>query len=104
MNKRRRKKENYNEEKIWRVMRDYYTGKVNYTSTLKRLKNLELTLVQIWKQRAKEEEDYRTGEEVYGYEDNQKQFNYISDRWNCAYRLAWIIGLLELRRKVNEQI
>ena len=80
-------------------MRDCYTNKVNYTSTLKRLKNLELTLVQIWKQRAKEEEDYRTGEEVYGYEDNQKQFNYISDRWNCAYRLAWIIGLLELKEK-----
>ena len=103
MNKRQRKKSNYNEEKIWRVMRSYYRGKVNYTSTLTRLKNLELTLVEIWQDRAKEEEDFRTGEEVYGYEgDNQNQFEYISDRWNCAFRLAWIIGLLELKEKGDE--
>lgn len=100
MNKRQRKKKNYNEEKIWRVMQGYYKGKVNYINTLKRLKNLESTLVQIRQERIKEEEDYRTGEEVYGYEgDNRSQFHYISDRWNCAFRLAWIIGLLQLKEK-----
>ena len=100
MNKRQAKKKSYNQEKIWQVMQGYYRGNVSYINTLKRLKNLESTLVQVWQERSKEEEDYRTGEEVYGYEgDNQGQFNYISDRWNCAFRLAWIIGLLKLKEK-----
>ena len=100
MNKRQRKKKNYNEEKMWRIMRDYYKGRVCYNSTLKRLANIEKTLATLWQKRVDEEGDYRTGEESYGYsENNEDQFSYVSDRWNCAFRLSWILGLLQLKEK-----
>ena len=46
-----------------------------------------------------EEEDYRSGQETYGYEDQESIQNnlvYISDRWRCAFRLRWLLdGLSE---------
>lgn len=37
------------------------------------------------------ENDYRTGAETYGYENVESQLSYISDRWNCAFRLRWLL-------------
>lgn len=38
--------------------------------------------------------DFRTGYETYGYRDAEfikNNLNYISDRYQCAFRLKWII-------------
>jgi len=48
-----------------------------------------------WAKYAKEEGDFRTGEESYGYTDIKATMNYISDRWTCAFRMKWIIDLVE---------
>ena len=47
-----------------------------------------------WKIWAKDEQDFRSGSETYGYGDSESVENnmrYISDRWRCAFRLKWII-------------
>ena len=51
-----------------------------------------------WLALAKEEEDFRDPVDVYGYSDAESIENnllYISDRWNCAIRLKWIIDGVE---------
>lgn len=53
---------------------------------------------RLWKRWAKEEADFRTGEETYGYKDSERIYYnllYISDRWRCAFRLRWLIDGLE---------
>lgn len=43
--------------------------------------------------------DERSGYETYGYgtlEDIKGNLEYISDRYNCAFRLRWLIDLMEL--------
>ena len=43
------------------------------------------------------EKDYRSGFESYGYGDVDSivgNFVYISDRWTCAFRTNWLIGLI----------
>jgi hypothetical protein len=47
-----------------------------------------------WGKWAREEGDFRCGEETYGYaneESVQSNLFYISDRWRCAVRLRWIL-------------
>lgn len=41
--------------------------------------------------------DDRTGEETYGYKDKESilmDLLYISDRYNCQFRLRWVLGVL----------
>jgi hypothetical protein len=41
--------------------------------------------------------DTRTGQETYGYEDEdsiKSNLWYISDRWNCAFRIKWLLDLI----------
>ena len=43
------------------------------------------------------EEDYRSGEDTYGYEDLesiQGSLSYISDRWKSCFRVRWLIDLI----------
>lgn len=45
-----------------------------------------------------EEDDYRSGWDTYGYESRSQiigQLKYISDRWSCAFRINWLLGLLD---------
>lgn len=39
--------------------------------------------------------DYRSGFETYGYSSILKDLAYISDRWDCSFRVRWLINLLE---------
>lgn len=42
--------------------------------------------------------DYRSGFDTYGYNDNYSILNnleYISDRWKTAYRVRWLINLVD---------
>jgi len=45
------------------------------------------------------EDDYRVGTETYSYlnkETIEADLFYINDRWNCAFRLRWLLdGLRE---------
>lgn len=49
---------------------------------------------KLWKKWAKEESDYRSGAETYGYNSIEEIYSdlcYISDRFRCAFRLKWLI-------------
>jgi hypothetical protein len=40
--------------------------------------------------------DRRSGEETYGYtslESIESSLKYICDRWGCAFRLTWLLGV-----------
>jgi len=50
---------------------------------------------KVWKKQAKQENDYRSGWETYGYESINADMEYISDRWRAAFRLRWIIDGVE---------
>lgn len=45
----------------------------------------------LWSDFSADEDDYRSGEETYGYKDVKSTMEYIADRWKCAFRISWII-------------
>ncbi len=45
--------------------------------------------------------DVRNGYATYGYDSDEiilDNLQYISDRWNCQFRLRWVLDLLELKK------
>jgi len=51
--------------------------------------------------------DDRTGEQTYGYnspEEIEGNLNYISDRFNCEFRLQWMLDVPENWRKLSKAI
>ena len=55
-------------------------------------------LIQLYNKSLPVDDDYRTGEETYGYkstEDVKERLDYISDRWYCSFRLRWLLDLIE---------
>ena len=45
--------------------------------------------------RLPEEDDWRSGDETYGYDkDDFLVLSYICGKWNCAFRIRWIIDLV----------
>jgi len=46
--------------------------------------------------------DVRNGYVTYGYDSDESilgNLQYISDRWNCQFRLKWVLDLLELKKE-----
>lgn len=66
---------------------------INYAS-IESLKKIEPSIRTHWAKLANYENDYRTGEKTYGYKNSKESAEYIVDRFNCAFRLNWILGLL----------
>lgn len=55
-------------------------------------------LYVLYKECLLSEKDYRTGKETYGYkdiDDIESTLLYISDRYYCAFRIKWLIDLIE---------
>lgn len=56
-------------------------------------------LKEIYPGLAEYENDYRSGNETYGYENMEHILGwlyYISDRWRCAFRVRWLIDLADI--------
>lgn len=71
-----------------------------------KFKQLKREIKRVWLKLAKSENDFRSGEETYGYDLSivpsngrnlsiAQSMSYISDRWKCAYRLKWLIDGME---------
>jgi hypothetical protein len=60
------------------------------------IKAVEIDLLSIYPDLAAHENDYRLGNDTYGYEEDKILVNlqYISDRWQSAFRVAWMLGLV----------
>lgn len=68
------------------------------TDTLDEFKPLLREMKRVWPKWAKESNDYREGEDTYMYktfESIHNNFFYVSDRWQCAFRLKWLIDGFE---------
>ena len=67
-----------------------------------RLKTVEPELIRLHDRAQREYPDDRPGEETYGYKDEasiKSNLEYISDRWNCAFRIRWILDLIKKETK-----
>jgi hypothetical protein len=71
---------------------------------LLQLRDNVYVLEYLWKLQDKEyvkdkwKPDRRSGEESYGYESFDyiiERLDYISDRWNCQFRIKWLIDLVD---------
>ncbi len=63
------------------------------------LKKIRPALEKLYKGTLAVDDDHRVGLETYGYksiEEIKRNLRYISDRWNCSYRIRWILDLIEL--------
>lgn len=82
-----------------KIMDYCYEAPFNLHYAMGELARYEKFLKRLYWKRVKEEKDYRTGDLTYGYEFDCNSImwhiSYISDRWNCAFRIAWLIGLIE---------
>lgn len=65
------------------------------------IRGIESDLKTILPELQKNDNDYRRGAASYGYtgvyatEDGiLRNLQYISDRWCCAFRVAWVLGLI----------
>lgn len=64
------------------------------TKSILRFISLMREMERVWKKWSVRDGDSRSGEETYGYKDQERikyDMFYISDRWNCAFRLKWLI-------------
>ena len=52
-------------------------------------------LKRVYAKRVRQDKDYRIGQDTYGYDNIYWDMRYISDRWNCSFRLRWLIDGLE---------
>jgi len=71
----------------------YIRGKGN-----KRLLECLPTLEKLYLKHSVEENDFRCGEDTYGYksiESIKDNMIYISDRWKAAFRIKWLIDGLK---------
>lgn len=78
------------------------TKKFCYDSFKKDLIILEKDLNNLYSYYLSTDKDYRTGYETYGYIDEvtiRENLAYINDRWRCAFRIRWLIDLIDLYKK-----
>jgi len=86
-------------ENISQVMKKFYDIKgMALDDALKILRGIEKDLIAVLLIYQEQEDDYRLGEDTYGYDDTDNQILnnlwYISDRWKAAFRIAWMLGLI----------
>ena len=66
--------------------------------TIDQIKPHTKDLTFLWLTLAEETDDWRGGQDTYGYEsfeDVVSNITYISDRWTVAFRVKWLIDLCE---------
>ena len=85
---------------IGKIFEYWYFGGVefNLEGFIKDITKVEKDLYILWKHKSKIEDDYRVGDETYGYSDPDYDLSYINDRWDCAFRINWMLGLIERER------
>lgn len=79
----------------------YFTGKKKdwvFVELLESLRGNIKYFKYLYRLNLTSEKDFRTGEESYGYNNREyieERMSYICDRWNCAFRIRWILDLLD---------
>jgi len=62
---------------------------------IREINNIKPELEFMYKKALRIDKDTRSGEETYGYKNIRETLMYISDRWNCSFRIRWLLDLTE---------
>jgi hypothetical protein len=71
--------------------------KMTIDGTREIIRSIEEDLIAVYPAYAEDEDDYRLGKDTYGYESDASilgSLSYISDRWGAAFRIAWMLGIV----------
>lgn len=85
-------------QRISDVMPKFYKVRdMSLDDALQIIRSIEADLIAVLPELQADSNDYRLGNATYGYSGSEKalgDLNYISDRWRCAFRVAWMLGLI----------
>ncbi len=73
---------------------------------VERLKETRPELEKLYEKSLLRDEDNRSGIETYGYKSEssiKSNLNYISDRWNCSFRIRWLLDLSKREDNIIEE-
>lgn len=95
--------------KIHRLFDKYYFERpthipFNLTEFVNELELNKKYLDILYKEALSFQDDTRSGEETYGYKDEESirsNLAYICDRWRCAFRIKWLIDLIDKKEKIK---
>ena len=85
---------------LWALMELFYSSNACDIYTVDFVKRKLAPLIPYLKRRyelvfLKVDPDFRSGFETYGYSNPLTRLHYISDRWDCSFRVRWLINLVE---------
>ncbi len=80
--------------KIYKIF-DKDTTRATRVELIPLLKDSKKELKFILKKLREEDPDKRRGWVTYGYDNIQGDLDYISDRWNCSFRVQWMLDLFD---------
>lgn len=84
--------------RINEVLKKFYNvSKMNLEEAKTIICSIESDLIAILPVLQADQNDYRLGNATYGYQDDEailNNLNYISDRWSAAFRIAWMLGII----------
>ena len=72
--------------------------KMSLSDIIEKLKVIEPHLKKMYDIAIKNDQDFRSGKETYGYKSIERikdDLTYISDKWNCSFRIRWILDLIK---------
>lgn len=96
MNKRIKKKKHYHLTLIDNAMKNFYnTSGITYSDILKYLIPVKGLLYKEYELLVNDDNDYRSGEDTYGFDNIRGDLSYISDRWRASFRVRWVLDLIE---------
>lgn len=69
---------------------------ISFPDAIKIIQSIEVDLLALLPELQAMENDYRLGNDTYGYKEDEilVSLEYISDRWQSAFRIAWLLGLV----------
>lgn len=97
--------------KVYRVFDKHYFERerdieFDFIKLMKDLYDIRKYLVICYKETLAYDKDFRTGEESYGYTKEEcnirERMSYISDRWNCSFRIRWILDLIDRYKPIRD--
>ena len=85
-------------KKINKIFNEYLNSDYELTDAVKTVMQLKEALPELQKMlkiAARDDSDNRRGWESYSFDDWKVNLLYVSDRWNCRFRLQWLIDLVD---------
>jgi len=85
-------------KKINKIFDEYLNSDYELTDAVETVMRLKEALPELQKMlmiASREDTDDRRGWESYGFDRWKSNLLYVSDRWNCRFRLQWLIDLVD---------